>query len=202
MHHTTYKRTLETRERLLDAILSLVREKGYPHVTVRDICRRAQVSSGAFYHHYASKDDLAREASFHIDRLVTADVEDACNRLPPVQALRKLLELQIHFVSQKIGLVILDYYRILLDGICPSELQPDRPYYQAISRQLQRCWNDGLLTTDRPLGELVDYCMLFLRGLIFHWALQRCSYSLPDRFTRDFPLLTQGLLCVQSSETA
>jgi len=55
----------ETRTRLLDAALYLIRAQGYSATTIDDICRRAALSKGAFFHHFKSKDDLALAAAAH-----------------------------------------------------------------------------------------------------------------------------------------
>jgi TetR/AcrR family transcriptional regulator, transcriptional repressor for nem operon len=47
------------RGKLLDAALSLIREKGYAATTVDALCTRAGVTKGAFFHHFPSKNSLA-----------------------------------------------------------------------------------------------------------------------------------------------
>src|ERR1035437_9753971 len=54
-----------SRTRLLDAALDLVRAKGYAATTVDDICHRAGVTKGSFFHHFKSKDDLELCAGAH-----------------------------------------------------------------------------------------------------------------------------------------
>lgn len=48
----------ETRSRLLLAALDSFAERGYDATGVAEICQRAGVSKGAFYHHFASKQAL------------------------------------------------------------------------------------------------------------------------------------------------
>lgn len=55
----------EARGRLLDAALQVIREQGYAATTVDDLCRTAGVTKGAFFHHFATKDDLAIAATDH-----------------------------------------------------------------------------------------------------------------------------------------
>ena len=52
----------ESRTRLLNAALRVVRTKGYVASTVDDICAEAGVTKGSFFHHFKSKDDLALSA--------------------------------------------------------------------------------------------------------------------------------------------
>ncbi|MCB2098025.1 MAG: TetR/AcrR family transcriptional regulator [Parvularculaceae bacterium] len=53
------------RAKLLDAALGTIREKGYSATSVDDLCARAGVTKGAFFHHFKSKDALAVAAADH-----------------------------------------------------------------------------------------------------------------------------------------
>ncbi len=49
---------MNAREKLLDAARRVIREKGYSAATVDDLCRAADVTKGAFFHHFDSKEVL------------------------------------------------------------------------------------------------------------------------------------------------
>jgi TetR/AcrR family transcriptional repressor of nem operon len=55
----------KTRERLLDTAIQLVWQSNYNSVGVNEICARAGVTKGAFYHHFESKADLYYAACGH-----------------------------------------------------------------------------------------------------------------------------------------
>lgn len=55
----------ETRIKLLDAAMHVMRLKGYAATTVDDICKHAGLTKGSFFHHFASKEDLAVAATEH-----------------------------------------------------------------------------------------------------------------------------------------
>ena len=55
----------ETRTNLLNAALREFRVRGYAATTVDDLCRAAGVTKGGFFHHFASKEDLAVAAAGH-----------------------------------------------------------------------------------------------------------------------------------------
>ncbi|MFN0105300.1 MAG: TetR/AcrR family transcriptional regulator [Bryobacteraceae bacterium] len=53
----------ESKTKLLDAALHVIRAKGYNATTVDDICLQAGVTKGSFFHHFKSKEDLALSAA-------------------------------------------------------------------------------------------------------------------------------------------
>ncbi len=55
----------DARAKLLDAALNVIRAQGYSATSVDDLCRAAGVTKGAFFHHFASKDELAVAAAHH-----------------------------------------------------------------------------------------------------------------------------------------
>ena len=82
-------RVTDTRDKLLDAALQLVWAEGVGAASVDDICERAGVRKGSFYHFFKSKADLIiaalenhwEEARQEFDRVFSPSV-------PPVERLR------------------------------------------------------------------------------------------------------------------
>jgi TetR/AcrR family transcriptional repressor of nem operon len=60
------------RSKLLDAAISTIREKGYAGTSVDELCARARVTKGAFFHHFPTKDSLAVAAANHWSELSDA----------------------------------------------------------------------------------------------------------------------------------
>lgn len=80
-------RGVETRQLILDASMDLFVQNGYDATSVAQICQKAQVSKGAFYHHFPSKQALfldlmnawlqGVEGTFRIAEDVSEDVPQA-----------------------------------------------------------------------------------------------------------------------------
>ncbi len=51
----------DTKERILDAAQTQVLEKGFAATSIDDILKATGVTKGAFFHHFRSKSDLARQ---------------------------------------------------------------------------------------------------------------------------------------------
>ena len=52
----------ETKRKLVDAGVSLMRKRGFNATTVDDICSAAGVTKGGFFHYFKSKEDIAKAA--------------------------------------------------------------------------------------------------------------------------------------------
>ncbi|SMF36231.1 transcriptional regulator, TetR family [Tistlia consotensis] len=89
----------DARLKLLDAALSLIRAKGYSATTVDELCVRAGVTKGAFFHHFKSKDALGVAAAEHWSQTTAAlfaeapyhDHADPLDRVLGYLAFRKAL---------------------------------------------------------------------------------------------------------------
>jgi TetR/AcrR family transcriptional regulator, transcriptional repressor for nem operon len=55
----------QSKAKLLDATIKVVRTKGYNATRIEDVCAEAGVTKGSFFHHFKSKDDLALAALDH-----------------------------------------------------------------------------------------------------------------------------------------
>ncbi len=59
----------DSKTKLLNAALHVIRAKGYAAATVEDICIQAGVTKGSFFHHFEGKDALALSAIAHWDAM-------------------------------------------------------------------------------------------------------------------------------------
>jgi TetR/AcrR family transcriptional repressor of nem operon len=79
----------ESKARFLEAALRVIRAKGYAATRVDDVCEAAGLSKGSFFHHFASKEELALAAADHFgqmaERLFASapyrQIEDPLDRL-------------------------------------------------------------------------------------------------------------------------
>ena len=70
-----------TKQKIYDAAVSIMKKKGYEYLSVRNICQVAGISNGTFFYHFNTKEDLLsyylqdrfddyREAhGFNVDKL-------------------------------------------------------------------------------------------------------------------------------------
>lgn len=86
-------RTSDAKERLIQSGRELMRERGYTAVGVAELCDRAGVNKGSFYHVFPSKQELALEVidSFWADSATLLD-DMATGDGAPLDRLRRFFE--------------------------------------------------------------------------------------------------------------
>lgn len=107
------------KEKLLNAALSLIREKGFSAMTVDDLCARAGVTKGAFFHYFKSKNELGVAAAEHwstvtgalFERAPYHDREDPLARvLAYIEFRRELLRGDISEFTCVVGTMVQEIY--------------------------------------------------------------------------------------------
>jgi TetR/AcrR family transcriptional regulator, transcriptional repressor for nem operon len=100
------QRQHESKARLLDAALRVIRYKGYSAATIEDICQTAGLTKGSFFHHFKSKEELALAAAGHF-----AAMADSLFAQAPYRALPDPLDRLLGYV---------DFRRAILKGSLPE----------------------------------------------------------------------------------
>jgi TetR/AcrR family transcriptional repressor of nem operon len=86
----------DSKQRFLDAALSVIRAKGYTATRVEDVCDAAGLTKGSFFHHFEGKEDLALSAAAYWHEMTGSLFASAAYRaLPgPVERLLGYIDLR------------------------------------------------------------------------------------------------------------
>src|SRR5205807_2663870 len=77
------ERTAIMRERLLEATIDCLAERGYAGMTTVEVARRAGVSRGAQLHHFRTREELVTAAMQHCHEHRIAEFRSVFSALPP-----------------------------------------------------------------------------------------------------------------------
>lgn len=89
-----------TKKRICEAAVRIINRDGYDAATVERICEEAEVSNGAFFHHFKTKDDvLVQYVCNESDELRTyyASLDDASG----IEAFRDVVAWQANYYKKK-----------------------------------------------------------------------------------------------------
>lgn len=160
------ERTRAMRQRLLEATVDLLVERGWSGTTTTLVSQRAGVSRGAQLHHFPTKDDLVLAAVEHLSEVRGRELAEAATRLPSGRRrTRAVLEmLAEHFTSPVFTAALELWVAARTD---PNLMAAVAPLEQRIGREIHRRTVELLGVDEKQPGvrELVQATLDLVRGL-------------------------------------
>lgn len=177
---------ISTKKKIYNSAMELMDKRGFENTTIEDISKKADVSVGAFYHYYKSKDDIFFElykiADEYFEKEVYAKLADKpsgeqliiyfehyakYNQDRGLDAIRQLYNSKNkNFVAQGRYMKIL-LEKIISDGFSKNELKSE-------------------MTTEAT----ADFFLIFARGIIYDWCLHDADYDLQEKMTHHIRLVS------------
>lgn len=172
----------ETRQKLIDVALELFRARGYQGTSVQMIAQRSQLTKGAFYHHFESKDDLLRQIHYvYASRVVETVREISLADLGPVEKLREVIRGVVFTFAQYRSHVAIFYQEFrYLTGTAYSSIKDmhDEEEYLVIA-MIQAGKNQGVINA----GTDPKLLLLAISGItawIYQWYDPEGSLSIEE----------------------
>ena len=155
---------VESKTRILDASLRVIRTKGYSATRVEDICEAAGLTKGGFFHHFKSKEELAIAAAEHFAAMAETIFSDA-----PYRRLADPLDRLLGYV---------DFRKAILQGELPdytcllgTMVQETYETHPLIRKVCDRCISAHAATL---AGDIEAAVRQF--GLTPNWTVESLAY--------------------------
>lgn len=168
--------------------LELFRTAGYELTTIQDICEKANVSVGAFYYYYKSKEDVLNDSYRQIDHALNEKYAHV-RFDDPVRGIADIL-------CSMAGCMQEQGFRIPAQ-ICKNQitaadrfiLDPNREYCMLVRRLVAQGCACGLFSPDYPEQMIVDTILRVVRGILYDWCLHEGTYDLVRQVQADTQII-------------
>lgn len=184
MEQTVKKRKLqaiETKQRIYEATMELIDEKGVENVQIEEISRKANISMGLFYKYYSNiYDVMAETRSQECDSYYKEVRNTYLSDMRGEEKLIKFVESVFDFHKNKLCKVELKHsYATILthDAHRQSITNEERTIYLILSESLEEMREDGKLTAADSIDSIVRSLSLIIRGSIFEYILNDDSFD-------------------------
>ena len=171
---------METRQRIFNATMELINEKGVENVQIEDISRRANISMGLFYRYYSNVYDVMSGVRSSECDAYYKEVRD--KYLIHVRGEEKLLQFVGYVIDYHKNLnkseLTLSYVTIMTnDNHKNTIVNEERTIYQILAESLNEMKEDGVLGEDILVDTVVHNLCLLIRGTIFEYIINKESFD-------------------------
>lgn len=177
----------KTEEAILQAAIALFRDRPFEQVSVRDICRQAGITTGAFYHHFRSKEEMLLRGFGPLDRYMERAME-AHRDEDPAQRLLALLRHYAAFMEEQGWELVGQYYQHRLGEPDWQSIDPSRYTHRAMQGCLDALWAAGVRIPGRTPEWTSDFLLRHFRGVVIDWIIRQGSYPLWPKLEGDYLL--------------
>lgn len=186
-------RIKRTQRAIKESLFALIEEKGFEHISVKDITDKAMISRNTFYLHYGDKYDLLNKICDELTRKLFFGVG---------KQIRKTQRLDISIESAakiiQMGAVTIsddrDAYRILLASSCGDILMNKTA--DIIRRALDLIKNDIEGISDYS----IEYIVSGMSGMMKHYAANNLDIRVVENGGMNFARLHLGAIIDKINE--
>ena len=184
-------RVLRTRRAIRDAFCSMIMEKDYQDITIKELTRRAMINRNTFYLHYSSIDALLRELQ---DEIAGTFIEEQVS-YTRMTDLRRMIRVFFEYMATRSPL----QDRLLCSGSYQF-------FYDRINRQImehRKLVNRGAFGMDEAAENIVFAYYGGITAILYRqWAADGKKLSLEKVIQLATRLICDGMSSVvQETET-
>ncbi|MEG2290296.1 MAG: TetR/AcrR family transcriptional regulator [Clostridium sp.] len=182
------KQAISTKLRITQISTDLFKKKGFENVKIQEICDEAEISTGAFYHHFKSKNEIINIGYEQIDLLLKERFYSKTFN----SNIEKLIYLFYEGCDllQDFGwMFVSDVYKSLLSTDRKYTFKSDRFVTIEIKSAIELAIKTNELQSDVSSDVLTKTLLRTSRGVIFDWCLHQGSYDLKTNIIFDLNLI-------------
>ncbi len=177
-----------TRKKIFDVAIELMEKNGFNNMTIEDICEKAGVSVGTFYHYYQSKEDVFYELYRKADEYFIEVVTPALDNLTAdtwekiIIFFKYYAEYQTKQKFENTSQVYNAKNKLFIDE--------DRYMITYLFELVAKGQENNELNSDMSSRDTAVYLFIVSRGIVFDWCVHDAGYDLVERMDRMFRKLT------------
>ena len=173
---------------ILETALRLMHTHGFDGVSIREICREAGITTGAFYHHFTSKDVLLLACFAPLKGHLSA-VWAAHADATPMEQLRLMITAYADYMTNE-GELLSKYYQYRLGQPAVSaSFDNEDSLRHMLAQALASAQAWEILPARISVDETAAFLHRYYRGIVIDWILENRQYSLKELMLKDFELL-------------
>lgn len=188
----TYKHIMSTAEDLL-------KSTSFDELSVNEICEKAGISKGGFYHHFPSKDQLiALLIGRQMGSLIKERIDPLLNKENAFTLLNIYVDTTIEFLEHSPKNTLARCWVALSEHAEMSKFPFAQCFFEILYKIVEQGIKEGSFRSDLDIVFVQEYVNATLTGIMIQGVTFQNVYSLRDFSTNSVKLICETL---KTSET-
>ncbi|MDO5294489.1 MAG: TetR/AcrR family transcriptional regulator [bacterium] len=174
------QKQLQNKNMIMDATIELIKRDGIDSVTVRNVCKEADIATGTFYYYFKNKDELL--TSFIMESTFDYFILEC----PSSHISKRICELYLILIHKYLsfGKKFMKSFYVSSNSALSAYMGESDGSFRA-GTIMDRCEKE--LTTAKDLGIIkpsinvhtlsIDICTI-VKGIIFEWCLTDSEFDI------------------------
>ena len=182
---TRKDRAVDTKNKIFETAVTLIKSKGYDNVTISEICQTAGLAKGSFYVHYNSKEDIVRESYYadmgtyictHYNEFIASNPNKSV-----IERITYFLNLEFEFAEYAGYELTYLAYSLNLSSCVPgpSEHFSKRYFIKILQDEIESSL--AYSSSDFSCNEIFNYFESIVRGTMATWCFSNNSFNIVEQ---------------------
>lgn len=165
---------IHTKNKIYETAIELMKKKDFQYITIEEICGKAEVSVGAFYHYFVSKNDFLIEMYSRADHYF---LDEVAKQLTSNDPLEKMVEYFVIYANYNV-MIGISTMKQLYHANNYLFITKGRGMQIVLENMIREGQMEGKIITEMAPEEMTDYLFIAARGVIYDWCLHNGGYNL------------------------
>jgi len=172
------KQAIATRQKIFNTTLKLLKELNFDKITIRKICKEAEISVGTFYLYFKSKHHILSEIYKELDKVFMEVDINSRKDLNNLEKIKELIRIHISYVSNIEINTAKEIYasHIYLDS--EFVFSEERFFLMILNEIILEGQKNKEIVDYMSSKEIVNKILKSIRGEIFDWLIHDGGYDI------------------------
>ncbi|HHZ03090.1 MAG TPA: TetR/AcrR family transcriptional regulator [Tissierellia bacterium] len=176
--------TISKKKIIVDVIVKLMDEEGMKNVTIKDICDHANISVGAFYHYFRSKDSVTDEMYELMDEYFLYN-KDSIASHPTTN--EDIIDFVTHFgsyIEQWGYYANLLIIRTSIENSVKKIPEKQRKIYDVLREIVLLGIEEKNFSPPIDIDDFISTVFVTIRAYLFEWVKKGSDYQVKENMVR------------------
>lgn len=187
------QQAMDTKEKIYSICIEMMLKKGYDQINITDICKKAGISVGGFYHHFKSKEDIIIEAYKQADEQVSSVIESNILTGNSFDKIRQVFRLQMEGATSSGVKLLTQLYKSQINEGNNFLFSKDRVLPRVLSEIVKEGQQNNEITEIYDVDFIVKELLRFSRSIMYDWCAHAGEFNIIEEMDTSLGIFLKGI---------